>query len=206
MSFPTKRRDWKRVRPTSLREAFRLCIEYARDRKNLSVDRIADLMGISVDLLYKYLADGSMKAREIRVFEGLCGVSFVTGHLAASDSRIVIEIPTGRVADALEINDLQAVIADAMGLLIRFYGGDADQAATEAGLTEILVGVAWHRENVHKAAQPELERRYLALRARLESLHGAEVTDIELAMLELAIGDMESLLNVLSPPRKNDEE
>lgn len=67
-----------------------------------------------------------------------------------------------------------------------------------------------HEQNIlaqrMPAVLPELERRYLALRARLESLHGAEVTDIELAMLELAIGDMESLLNVLSPPRKNDEE
>ena len=157
MAFQPKRRDWKRVQPSNLRDAFRLCKEFAREKKNLSVERIADEMGISDDLLYKYLSDGSMKAREIRVFERICGAQFVTNHLTASANRVVIDIPTGRAASALEINELQTVIADAMGLLIRFYGGDADQAATEAGLTEILIGVAWHRENAHKSTQPELE-------------------------------------------------
>lgn len=157
MSFQSKRRDWKRVQPNSLREAFRLCKDYAAEKRRLSVARIADEMGITEDLLYRYLSDGSMKAREIRIFEGICGARYVTHHLAASGNRVVVEIPSGRAAQALEVNELQAIIAEAIGKLIRFYNGDAGQADTEAGLTEVLQGVAWHRENVHKAEQPELE-------------------------------------------------
>lgn len=123
MSFQAKRRDWKRVQPSSLREAFRLCKDHAVEQRRLSVARIADEMGITEDLLYRYLSDGSMKAREIRIFEGICGARYVTNHLAASGNRVVVEIPSGRAAQALEVNELQAVIAEAIGKLIRFYNG-----------------------------------------------------------------------------------
>lgn len=157
MTFPKKRRNWKRVRPNSLREAFRLNKDYAAEKKNLSVEQIAELMDVSVEALYKWLSNASMPAGKIQTYEYICGINFVSDYLAASANRIVIEIPTGKASSALEINDLQRVVNDAIGTLIRFYNGDAEQAATEAGLTEILLGVAWHRENVHKAEQPELD-------------------------------------------------
>lgn len=157
MSFLPKQRDWKRIRPTSLREAFRLCKEHAREKKNLSIDHIAELLDATPDALYKWLSNASMPSGKIQAYECICGIHLVTEYLAATGNRIVIEIPTGRAVDALEINHLQLVINDAIGTLIRYYNGGADQASTEAGLTEILRGVAWHRENVHKSAQPELE-------------------------------------------------
>lgn len=39
------RRDWKRLRAHSLVHALRLCKEFAQERHNLSVERIADRMG-----------------------------------------------------------------------------------------------------------------------------------------------------------------
>ena len=39
------RRNWKRVQPGNLRDALRLCKDFALERKNLSVERIADLTG-----------------------------------------------------------------------------------------------------------------------------------------------------------------
>ena len=142
---------------SSLREAFRLCKEHAREKKNLSVERIAELLDASPDALYKWLSNASMPAGKIQTYEYICGIHLVSEYLAASGRRVVIEIPAGKTVDALEINQLQTVINDAVGTLIRFYSGDAEQAATEAGLTEILKDVAWHRENVHKSDQPELE-------------------------------------------------
>ena len=41
------RRNWKRLQPTSLRNALELCKEHARERLNRSVERIADEMGIT---------------------------------------------------------------------------------------------------------------------------------------------------------------
>lgn len=56
------------------------------------------------------------------------------------------------------------------------------------------------------AMLPELERRYQALRARVTALADAEASEIDLAQLALAIGDMESLLNVLIPLVNGDED
>ena len=50
-------RNWKRIQPSSLRDALRLCKDHALEKKNYSVERIADLMGITADLLYKWLAN-----------------------------------------------------------------------------------------------------------------------------------------------------
>ncbi len=157
MTFPTRRRDWKRVRPGNLREAFRLCKDHARERRNLSVERIADLMGISADLLYKWLSNGEMRACLIPLFESVCGLHLVTEHLAAFGSRLVIDIPTGAKPARPDFNALQLSFSQAIALLVQFYEGHADQAETQAALTGILSGLAWHRENVERFRQPELE-------------------------------------------------
>ena len=44
------RRNWKRVRPNSLTEALRLCKEFAQTKANMSIERIADRMGVTHDL------------------------------------------------------------------------------------------------------------------------------------------------------------
>ncbi len=156
MTFPKKPRNWKRVQARSLRDAFRLCKDHARERRNLSVERIAELLDTSPDALYKWLSNASMPSGKVQAYEHICGIHLVTEYLAASGSRVVIQIPAGRPADAMDINRLQAAIADAIGKLIRFYHGESAQADTEAALSEILKDLAWHRENVHKAEQPEL--------------------------------------------------
>lgn len=157
MSFQKKRVMWKRVRPTSLRDAFRLCKDHAKDKKNHSVSRIAELMAVTEDTLYKWLGNGRMPATLIPVYENVCGIHLVTEYLAASTGRVVIEIPTGKPACALEMNELQAISTEAIGKLIRFYSGDADLEETETALTNTLKAMAQHRVNIHKAEQPELE-------------------------------------------------
>ena len=157
MAFLKKQRNLKRVHPGSLIEAFRLCKEHAREKKNLSVERIAELMDASPDALYKWLSKASMPSGKIQAYEHICGIRLVSEYLAASGNRIVIEIPAGRLVEPIELNELQAVINDAMGKLIRFYDGTAERDVTEACLSAVIMGAAWHRENVRKAEQPELD-------------------------------------------------
>jgi transcriptional regulator with XRE-family HTH domain len=157
MSYQKRQRNWKRLHPNSLREAFRLCKEFGRERKNLSVERIAELMDSSPDALYKWLSNASMPSGKIASYEHICGIHYVSEYLAAGANRVVIEIPSGRRADALELTELQAVMSEALSHLIRYYKGEADQVETEGELTEVLKGVAWHRENVHRNLQPEFE-------------------------------------------------
>ncbi|MCL1162493.1 hypothetical protein L2728_11475 [Shewanella chilikensis] len=152
------KRNWKKVTANSLRHAMELCLEHARERKNLSVDRVADLMGLPNKwTLYKWLENGRIPAVLIRPFEHACGITLITRYLTASSGQLVIDIPAGKRADASDINALQGSFSDAMGLLIKFYNGQAEADDTLGALTQLMSGIAWHRENVNKSLAPELE-------------------------------------------------
>ncbi|MDP2549473.1 hypothetical protein Q8W24_16710, partial [Oceanobacter sp. 4_MG-2023] len=72
------KQNWKRIQPRSLKHAMELCVDHAKAVKNLSVERIADLIGITSHYtLYKWLDEARMPALMIRPFEHACGVSFV---------------------------------------------------------------------------------------------------------------------------------
>ena len=150
-------RNWKRVFPTNMRDALRLCKDYALERKNLSVERIADLMGVSADILYKWLASARMPALLIPAYEHICGVDFVTRWLAGHAGRLVIAVPTGRTASVADMQALQEALHHAAGLLLQFYAGKAEAQATLAAISQGMEGLAWHRGNVAKHNEPELD-------------------------------------------------
>lgn len=151
------RRSWKRVQPTSLRHAIELCLEYARDKQNLSVDRVADLMGQSSRwTLYKWMENGRMPAILIRPFEHACSCTFVTQYIAASAHKLVVDIPRGKKAKDSDLLALQTGFNEALNLLARFYQGEVEADQTIATLTDAMAQIAGHRENVSKALAPEL--------------------------------------------------
>lgn len=151
------RRSWKRVQPTSLRHAIELCLEYARDKQNLSVDRVADLMGLSSRwTLYKWMENGRMPAILIRPFEHACGCTFVTQYIAASAHKLVVDIPRGKKAKDSDLLALQTGFNEALNLLASFYQGEAEADETIAALTSAMAEIAGHRENVSKSLAPEL--------------------------------------------------
>lgn len=151
------RRDWRRVVPASLIEAFRLCKDFARERKNLSVERIAELMGVTADALYKWLATGRMPANLIPPYENVCGAHFVSRHLAASGGHLVVPMPTGRALTPTDIQDLQGLLTTATGAILDFASGRAEAAPTLAAIEAGMGALAWHRGNVRKSQQPELD-------------------------------------------------
>lgn len=150
-------RNWKRVHPASLRDALRLCKDYALEKKHYSVERIADLMGITADLLYKWLATGKMPVNLVPNYEHICGINFVTRWLSASTGHLMIAIPSGRDASAEDIQVLQEVLNTAAGRLIQFYGNKVDANTALAAIQQGMEGLAWHRGNVEKHLQPEFE-------------------------------------------------
>lgn len=152
------RTNWKRMRPTSLRHALELCKDHARERRNLSVERIADEMGITDHWsLYKWIQSGRFPANLIRPYENVCGIDFATRWLVASAGRLMVGIPTGRSASAADIQTLQAVLNDAVGALIGFYASHANADETLGAIQAALETLAAHRGNVVKHAQPELD-------------------------------------------------
>ncbi len=152
------RRNWKRIQPTSLRHALELCKDFAKERHNLSVERIAERMGLTDHwTVYKWIQTGRIPANMIRPYETACGIDYVTRWLAASSGRLLIDIPTGRKADAADMQALQELLNTAVGQLLQFYGGKAEAGDTLAAIQQAMEGLAWHRGNVQKHAQPELD-------------------------------------------------
>lgn len=152
------RRNWKRIQPTSLRNALELCKDHAKERHNLSVERIAESMGLTDHwTVYKWIQSGRIPANMIRPYETACGIDYVTRWLAASSGRLLIDIPTGRKADAADMQALQELLNTAVGQLLQFYGGKAEAGDTLAAIQQAMEGLAWHRGNVQKHAQPELD-------------------------------------------------
>lgn len=151
------RRNWKRVSPTSLRHAMELCLEHGREKRNLSVDRVADLMGLANKwTLYKWLENGRMPANLVRPFEHACGATFMSQYIATSAHKLLVDIPTGKPAQDDDVLALQGACNEAINLLARFYRGDADADATAAALTGLMGEIAGHRERVNKSLTPEL--------------------------------------------------
>jgi hypothetical protein len=150
-------RNWKRVSATSLSNAMELCLEFARDKNNRSVDRIADLMGLANKFtLYKWVESGKLPAVSIRPFEHACGCDFVTRYLAHSASKLLVEIPVGRYAGPEDLQRLTASCNAAVGVLIRFYQGAIDASEASAAVTIAMEDLGWHRVNVAKVQTPEL--------------------------------------------------
>jgi len=133
-------------------------MEYAREKNNHSVDRIADLMGLNSKWsIYKWLESGRMPAILIRPFEAACGIDLVTRYIGHSANKMLIEIPTGKRVTATDLNELQASFAGAVSLLVEFYERQKGSDEALAVLTGLLEDVAWHRLNVEKHQQPGLE-------------------------------------------------
>ncbi len=163
MAFQKKRINWKQLRPNSLKEALRLCKDYAKDKHNLSVAGIADKFceygheEVNEDLLYKWLSTTRMPLTLVKVYERICGINYVSEYLASTSNRLVIEIPTGKKATQREINELQANLVSVVGQLLRFYEGGAEIKEVQDNIMSGIKGLAFHHENVEKANQPELE-------------------------------------------------
>lgn len=151
-------RDWKRLQPTSLRNALELCKEHARARLNRSVERVADEMGITDHwTVYKWLQTGRIPANLVRPYEAACGIDYVTRWIAASAGKMLVEMPTGRRLQSTDVVSLHNGFGAALQLLTDFYVNKADASHTLAALTAHLDQVAWHRANVAKFAEPELD-------------------------------------------------
>lgn len=152
------RTNWKRVSPTSFRHAIELCKDYAKEIHNLSIERIADLMGEESHwTVYGWLRDGSIPGKKILAFQNVCRCDFITLWLAHSESKLLISIPAGRKVAAADINVLQDETTAAIAALIQFAQGKATENDTINSITRAMEGLAWHRENVTKANEPELE-------------------------------------------------
>lgn len=150
------RRNSKPV-PTSLRAAFELDKAHALKRKRLNIERIAELLSTTPATLYKWIETDSMPVRALIAWQHLTGSNHVVRYLASREGAVVIQIPPGRDVTAEDIHDLQMVLSAAPGALLKLKKGEIDRNECVAALTSGMESLAWHRANVEKSQQPELE-------------------------------------------------
>jgi len=150
-------RNWNRVIPRNTLEAMRLCKDYAKEKHNLSVERIADRMGVSADNLYAWLGTGKMHLSLVQMYEQICGCTFISDHLAHAQGKLAVKIPSGRQMLDIDILAMHTSFGKAMQLLGDFYSGKADATETLNAITEHMQAAAWHRGNVQKHLQPEFD-------------------------------------------------
>lgn len=143
--------------PGTLDEAIERQVEAAA-RLGLVPKKMADLMGVEVKTYYRWLAESSMPLNRVRQFEAFCKASHISEYLCtAQGSQVVVSIPMGKKAAVADMADVQINAANAIALLARFYQDKDGLAETVAALTTVLSQVAYHRENVMKTGEPELE-------------------------------------------------
>lgn len=151
------KRNWRAYRPTSLRDAIEACVEFARERHQMSIDRLADEIGLTSKwTLYKYLQEASIPARLIRPFEAACRCTYVTQHLAASARKLLVDLPSGRKAGPGDIHAVQEACNAAVGALLAFAAGSTDAVATRGAIDTAIERLARERAEVDRHSQPDL--------------------------------------------------
>ncbi|UZR27464.1 helix-turn-helix domain-containing protein [Methylococcus mesophilus] len=152
-----RNRNWSRVQPLNALHAIKLCNQYARDKRNLSIPGIENKMGVKADKVYDWQSDGNLPVRLILNYEEVCGVHFISRWLAQSAGYMTIRVPTGRKSQARDINSLQELLTEAVGQIIKFAAGKAEANDVLGAIQTGMEALAWHRVNVEKHQQPEFD-------------------------------------------------
>ncbi len=157
---PSRRKFWKTYQPTSCRDALHQCKAYAQEARNLSVERIADQMGLPDHwALYKWIESGRFPFVLIPAYESACGINLPSRWLAATQRRLLMDMPVGRAATENDLVQLGTGFQQAVQLLSDFYksNGATDPAPVLDALRSHLESVAHHHINVAGFSQPELD-------------------------------------------------
>lgn len=157
---PSRRAFWKRYQPTSCRDALERSKEFAHEAHNLSVERIAEQMGLPDHwALYKWIHSGRFPLVLVPAYERVCGIDLVTRWLAATQRRLLVDMPIGKAATGDDLVEMGSQFQHAVQLLSDFYKSDGaqDPQAVLDALRAHMEAVAYHRANVAGFAAPELE-------------------------------------------------
>ena len=146
-----RRAFWRRYQPTSCRDALEKCKEHAREARNLSVERIAADMGLNDHwALYKWIENGRFPFVLIPAYEAATGINLPSRWLAATQRRLLVDMPVGRAATEDDLVQLGTGFQQAVQLLSDFYksNGATDPAPVLDALRSHLESVAHHHFNV----------------------------------------------------------
>jgi hypothetical protein len=143
--------------PTSIPTAFEIDRRFAQRYRQMSVERLAELRKTSPGNLYKRMEDGTMHVADLAAWFHDTGGRAVISFLAAQAGGVFIAMPTGRKVGPQDIQALQEALTQAVGALLEFHAGRLDADHCISSLWDGMASLAWHRANVEKVGQPELD-------------------------------------------------
>lgn len=151
------RQNWNQLVPQSLSGALQLNKDFAISTKQMSVPRIADRIGCSTDSLYKYLGGATMPANLLIPFMEACHRVYPLQYMAHSLNLLLIPMPRGRKAEHKTLVQLNMFCSQVMALMLSLQSGEANSKDVVNHLTLLLESIAYHRAEVQKQVQPELD-------------------------------------------------
>jgi hypothetical protein len=149
------RTNWKCIVPHSIVKALNLVKEHGKEKKQQSVQRIGDRLGINEDLLYKWIANGTMPVKSIIAFEESCGINFVTQYLAHSQGYLLVAAPTGRKAEHKDLNQLQLYMAQVAAKIIEANEGTCTAQDAIDHIKVLMQDLAFQQKNVAVTECPQ---------------------------------------------------
>ena len=126
-------------------------------RHRASVERMAELQAVTPALLYKWLEQETMPVNRLAGWFHMTGGTALIRFLSAQAGGVFVPVPTGRRLSHEDFHALQQVLNEAVGALLAFSAGKLGRDECLGALAAGLEGLSWHRENVARSAQPELE-------------------------------------------------
>lgn len=157
---PARRAFWKRYQPASCRDALEQCKNHGREALNLSVERIAEQMGLADHwALYKWIQNGRFPLVLAPAYERVCGIDLITRWLAATRRHLLVPMPVGRAASSADLVGMSTAFQHAVQLLSNFYqgAGQGDPQSVLDALRAHMQDVAYHHANVAGFKEPQLE-------------------------------------------------
>lgn len=151
------RTNWKCLVPHSMVKALNLAKEHGKEKKQQSVQRIGDRLGVSPDCLYKWLGDATMPVNKVIAFEDACGISFVTEYLAHSQGYLLVKAPTGRKAEHKDLNQLQLYMAQVAAKIIEANEGACTAQEAIDHIKVLMQDLAFQQKNVAVTQYPQEE-------------------------------------------------
>lgn len=150
------RKNWNKIVPNSPVHALQLCKEFAVDKHQMSIERIADRMGTTRESLYKYISNGTMHASMLIAFEQACGKAYMTQYSAHSQGFLLVEAPSGKRAKTKDVIELQALMVQVAGLILRAFDGTADIGETVALIKKLMEDLAYQERNLTSFESPQM--------------------------------------------------
>ncbi len=148
---------WNKYTPNDIPQALQSSVDYGRENKNLSVQRVADLIGVnSQNTLYGWLASGRMPLVLVPAFENATGINLVTRFLAHGQDKLLVDMPTGRRPENRELTSLVINANQTFGQLMGFFDGSVDAKTVTAALDGLMADLSAQRKNIESFDQPEL--------------------------------------------------